>query len=410
VEVPEPGLRAAWAAGALTWLSRERDPGLPPVVVKDVIDVAGVPTTAGVLPPWRPLAPTDATVVARVRAAGYQVVAKANLQPWAVGASGANHCLGTPAHPHDPDGLPGGSSSGSAVAVALGACGWALGTDTGGSVRVPAACCRVVGFKPTTGRVPLAGVLPLSPSLDCVGVLAADPAQAAAGWRAISGEPPERAPGDPVGAASPRLGAAGPEWTDRLDPAAGAAWRRVSRGLPTVPLPPLRELRRVGHGILAYEAVRSFADRRDALAAGGRTADVDALLRAGGAIDGADYRSWLRRRPALQAAIDDALATLDALVVPTLPVIRPRWAARPSDARLTTYTVPFNLSGHPVITIPVQGGRSPISLQLVGRRGGDRHLLRLAETVGSALGGSHEGARTPMDSTTTRQRRERNDR
>ena len=162
-----------------TWITRlDPDPSAtgPLLAVKDAIDVAGVPTTAGcaaVADDARP-ASTDASCVARARAHGARIAGKTNLHELCFGITGINPWFGTPVNPRDPTLIPGGSSSGSAIAVATGEADIAYGTDTGGSIRIPAACCGVVGLKTTHGRIPLDGVWPLALSLDTVGPLARD--------------------------------------------------------------------------------------------------------------------------------------------------------------------------------------------------------------------------------------------
>src|SRR6204780_735437 len=144
------------------------------LAVKDLIDVAGTPTTAGsrALAATAAAAERDARCLAGARAAGARIVGKANLSELALGASGVNEYFGTPVNPLDPTRVPGGSSSGSAVAVANGEADVAYGSDTGGSVRIPAACCGTTGLKTTWGRLPLTGVWPLAPSFDTVGPMA----------------------------------------------------------------------------------------------------------------------------------------------------------------------------------------------------------------------------------------------
>ena len=163
-----------------------RGPG-PRVAVKDLIDMAGMVTTAGsrVLAEAAVPAAADAACLAGLRAAGGQIVGRTNLHELALGVTGINPWFGTPANPLDASLAPGGSSSGSAVAVAAGEAGVAYGTDTGGSIRIPAACCGVCGLKTTWGRIPVAGVRPLAPSLDTVGPMAADVAGLIAGMQLL---------------------------------------------------------------------------------------------------------------------------------------------------------------------------------------------------------------------------------
>src|SRR6202020_2267035 len=179
-----------------TWVLRLANEGQGPrLAVKDCIDVAGVPTTAGcpVVAEMAEPAEIDAAVVASAREGGARIVGKTGLTELCWSANGVNHWSGTPVTPRDPRRLPGGSSSGSAVAVATGEADVGFGTDTGGSVRIPAACCGITGLKTTWGRVPVPGVYPLAPSLDTVGPLGRDVAALELGMRLI--EPGFTAPG-----------------------------------------------------------------------------------------------------------------------------------------------------------------------------------------------------------------------
>ena len=158
------------------------------LAVKDLIDVAGVPTTAGSRALAATAAPAerDAPCMAGARAVGARVVGKANLDELAFGASGVNGYYGTPVNPLDPSRVPGGSSSGSAVAVAGGEADLAYGSDTGGSIRIPAAFCGITGLKTTHGRIPLAGVWPLAPSMDTIGPMGAMSRASRQAWRCSS--------------------------------------------------------------------------------------------------------------------------------------------------------------------------------------------------------------------------------
>ena len=220
---------AAGVDGVSTFILRlpHSDAGIR-LAVKDLIDIAGVPTTAGCRAVAETAGPAeaDAACMAGARAAGAAIVGKANLYELAFGASGVNEWFGTPVNPLDPGLVPGGSSSGSAVAVADGEADVAYGTDTGGSVRIPAAFCGVTGLKTTHGRMPLTGVWPLAPSLDTVGPMARDVAGAAAGMALL--EPgfvtgrSRRRPGSPGSApAAPRsIRASMPRWIGRWPAAA----------------------------------------------------------------------------------------------------------------------------------------------------------------------------------------------
>src|SRR5579859_7635058 len=197
------------------WVVRLDAPGGGPrLAVKDCIDTEGLPTTAGCQAIAERAAPAgrDAPVVAAARRAGARIVGKTSLTELCWSASGVNPWLGTPPNPLDPRRLPGGSSSGSAVAVATGEADVALGTDTGGSVRIPAACCGIAGLKTTWGRVSVKGVYPLAPSLDTVGPLGADLAAVERGMRLIE-------PGFTAGSGQLPVARVRPETDPPVDPA-----------------------------------------------------------------------------------------------------------------------------------------------------------------------------------------------
>src|SRR5438034_2257037 len=213
---------------ALISVSSEEGEGIV-VAVKDLVDVAGMVTTAGgVILPREP-APEDAPVVKRLRNAGCVVIGKTNLHEWAFGVTSSNPHFGTVRNPHDRERIPGGSSGGSAVAVAAGMCDWAVGSDTGGSIRIPAALCGVVGFKPTIGTIDMEGVVRLSRSLDTLGPLAPDVRTAALALEmmsGLSGLVPDRArPLRELRVATAK------GWADDLDQVNATAWQRVAAGL-----------------------------------------------------------------------------------------------------------------------------------------------------------------------------------
>src|SRR5207237_9186129 len=184
-------------------------------------------TDGGTLPPTQP-AEDDAPVIKRMRRQGCVVVGKANLHEWAFGVTSGNPHYGAVRNPHDPSRVPGGSSGGSAVAVAAGMCDWAIGTDTGGSIRIPASLCGVVGFKPKLGTIASEGGFPLSKSLDTVGPMASDVASVARAFGQMSGGSDQA-----LEAARPRL-VVPKGWVRELDETTERAWSRVSAGLPEV--------------------------------------------------------------------------------------------------------------------------------------------------------------------------------
>src|SRR5438132_7937224 len=228
------------------------------VAVKDLIDVAGMVTTAGgIILPKVPAA-ADAPVIKHIRAAGCVVVGKANLHEFAYGVTSVNRHYGPVRNPHDPSRVAGGSSGGSAVAVAMRMCDWAIGSDTGGSIRIPASLCGVVGFKPALGSIDTTGVIPLSRSLDTLGPIAPDVATAAAAYSMMSGE---TLPVEPMRA--PRLGVPA-AWVSDLDDDTARAWDVVAAGVPEVDFPDRDELFKVGLTILLVEAAayhRQWATR-----------------------------------------------------------------------------------------------------------------------------------------------------
>src|SRR6267378_8127633 len=196
MDLGEARLRIEEQADLHAFISTSNEDGVGTVVaVKDLVDVAGMVTTAGgVILPNEP-AERDAPVVERIRREGCVIVGKTNLHEFAFGVTSANPHYGAVRNPHDPTRVAGGSSGGSAVAVAAGMCDWAIGSDTGGSIRIPASLCGVVGFKPTLGSIDIGGVIPVSRSLDTLGPMAADVAGVTRVYLIMSGE---KASAEPV--------------------------------------------------------------------------------------------------------------------------------------------------------------------------------------------------------------------
>lgn len=345
-----------------TWILRLDQPGTGArVAIKDLIDVAGTPTTAGcrVLADVAVPATADAACLAGLRAADAAIVGKANLHELACGGTGVNEHYGTPVNPLDPTRIPGGSSSGSAVAVATGEADLALGSDTAGSIRTPSACCGTVGLKPTWGRVPTAGVWPLAPSLDCVGPMARDVPGVIAGMALLE---PGFAAADGPAPVIGRVRLAG------MDPAVDAAVDALLAAAELVAvdvvLPGWDTAAQAGWDVMFHEVWRSDGAlyERDAAGLG---ADVRDRLEQGRAVPAARHRGGLAHRRAWRAELAAAFERAPVLAWPTLPMLPPALEDPVPDTRRTNIGV--NLAGHPALALPAPtGGPLPASVQLVG--------------------------------------------
>jgi amidase len=334
-----------------TWIERftpcaDPDPGTLRVAVKDAIDVAGAVTTAGCAAVRDLAVPAaaDAACLAGVRAAGAHIVGKTNLTELCLSPVGDNALLGTPVNPLAPDRIPGGSSSGSAVAVATAEADIALGTDTGGSVRIPAACCGVVGLKTTWGRVPTGGVWPLAPSLDTVGPLARDVAGVVTGMRLLE-------PGWTIAPAAARtvgrlrIGGVDPAIEEAVDAALDAAgltvrvvrldgWEASHLAFDTIVV---SEFWQAHHALLDAEGMSSLAN---------------GALRAGRAVSGEQLAEARSVQRAWRLELTAALGEVDLLALPTL-VAPPPLSTDFAGFPLTALTAPVNLAGLPAIAMPV---------------------------------------------------------
>ena len=352
-----------------------------PVAVKDIIAVEGLPTSCGSPSTSDTPATEDAALVGRLRAAGAEVFATAQCLEFAAGF--ANPRVGDTRNPRDPARTSGGSSGGSAALVAAGVCDLAIGTDTGGSIRIPAAYCGVVGLKPTYGLVPTDGVFPLSPSLDHAGTLTATAADGIALLQAIAGPRPA-APvvGVPVvGVLSAQL--ADPSVTPEVREAVRTALDRLAAAgwqLREVKPPWLEEPQRWEEAltaIVAREAAASHAGRDTSQDAEG----TRALLALGAAVTPEQYASARAAQAELSAAVEETLTGVDALAGPTVgycaPEQDPPFGVGDDNAE-GRFTGPYNLTGHPAVSIPVPAPGLPVGLQLAGRRDGDLALLELA--------------------------------
>jgi aspartyl-tRNA(Asn)/glutamyl-tRNA(Gln) amidotransferase subunit A len=348
------------------------------VAVKDLVDVKGTVTTAGgIILPKVPAA-EDAPVVARIRKAGCVVVGKANLHEFAYGVTSINPHFGTVRNPHDPTRVAGGSSGGSAVAVAAGMCDWSIGSDTGGSIRIPASLCGVSGFKPAFGSVDVAGVIPLSPSLDTLGPLGPTIADCARAHTIMSGE--EVSLG---GLARPRL-AVPAGWIAELDEPTAEAWRTVSEGLPEIEFPSRDSLFQAGLTILLFEAA-AYHRRWAADVPEKYGADVLRLIKRGLDVPAAEYERALQERQRLEDAALAAMDGYDAVVVPATAIVAPpEEAAYEVREPLSRFTRPFNTTRQPVAVLPAPARGLPVGIQVAGRTNAE--TLRAAAWLESQWG------------------------
>jgi len=343
-----------------------------PVAVKDLIDMAGLPTIAGCEAlAGSPPADDDAVCLNGIRdaeAAGeLHIAGRTNLHELAFGITGVNKWSGTPVNPRDPRRVPGGSSSGSAVAVALGLADMALGTDTGGSIRIPAACCGVAGLKTTHGRIDLTGVRPLAPSLDTVGPMAVTVAGLIWGMQLLE-------PGFTVDGAThaPLIGrlrlAANPEIDRAIDRVLAES------GIPVVDvdLPGWDQTAADTMGVIASEA---FDVNGYLLATGKVGADVAERLEGGSRISPDQRRRLEAARVAWKLQLGEALGRVGLIAAPVLTDFAP-----PLDEASRMYTIrqahPVNLAGVPALALPVPtGGPLPAGLQLIGPAESEELLL-----------------------------------
>jgi amidase len=364
-----------------TWIVRLEAPGEGPrLAVKDCIDVEGLPTTVGcqLIAEQASPAARDAAVVAAARQAGARIVGKTNLAELCWSASGLNPWSGTPVNPADPQRIPGGSSSGSAVAVAAGEADVALGTDTGGSVRIPAACCGIAGLKTTWGRVPVDGVYPLAPSMDTVGPLGADVAAVELGMRLIE-------PGFTATTCELAVGRIRPEididpGTDiAVDAALAAAGLRLA-GVPGFDFRAANGAGNVLIDVEAYQANAHLLPQLDQLSPQMRRNMTESAAVTADERAAAD-RTRLQLRDWFTAMLDRH----PFLALPTLAGPPPLLGER--GMSLTVLTMPANLAGLPALALPVPGGPAglPASLQLIGPPGAEEQLITLGRIIEAAL-------------------------
>jgi aspartyl-tRNA(Asn)/glutamyl-tRNA(Gln) amidotransferase subunit A len=383
-------------------LSRGRDRGPLhgiPLSLKDLIDLEGVATTAASKVRDGHIAAADAPIVARLREAGAVFLGKTNLHEFAFGTTNEDSAYGAVRHPLDPNRSPGGSSGGSAASVLDGQAYASIGTDTGGSIRIPSAACGLVGLKPSLGEIPTEAVVPLSATLDHVGPLCRSVDDAALLLDVLRGRSGHRAPRE---ASSLRIGVLRDYFTTLLDPQVASAFeatcealRRAGATLDDVGIPHAGDIAPIYLHIVLAEAAALHAKTLDSRA-DDYTPNVRIRLEMGRYILAEDYVRALRGRTVLSDEVDAALRGRDALLLPSLAVPAVRLGAatvrigsveepvRNISLRLTQL---FNVTGHPAVTVP--NGRSadglPTGAQLVGALDRTDDLLSVAASVESLI-------------------------
>jgi len=346
----------------------------PRLGVKDLIDIAGVKTTAGspAVASIASVATKDAPLMQGARANGARIVGKTNLYELAYGASGVNPHFGTPTNPLDPALVPGGSSSGSAVAVAVDEADIAYGSDSGGSIRVPAAFCGISGLKTTHGRISLEGVYPLSPRLDTVGPMARDVSGLINGMQLLE-------PGFSITEHAQSIGlvrSTGVAIDERIQKSVDDICHRSGIRCREIHLDNWKRAFAAGSTILDYEAVesnRAIIDDESLFSM--LSAPVRERFGIGRRLSRDDFVQALEFRPRWQAELDSIFQQVDLLALPSVGFFAP-----PLDQAFghtfTLLTMPFNFAGYPAVSIPISSGHYlPASLQLLGSRSSEELLL-----------------------------------
>ena len=363
-----------------------RDPGPlagVPYGVKDLFDVVGLPTTAGsTLYANAPPALADAEAIRRLREAGAVLVATLNMDEFAYGFATINARHGTTRNPHDLDRLAGGSSGGSAAIVAAGLLPFALGSDTNGSIRVPASLTGVYGLKPTHGDLPMSGVFPFADSFDDIGPFATSVADLRCIWDVLRGTDSALSTGTEFHVAQ-----LGGRFLDNVDPDQHAAIAGIAPGAPILDLPGIARARSAAFLITAYEGgtLHRAALAENAMAFDPATRD---RLLAGALIPRALYEAAQDFRRTFNSTILDCIADHDVVLAPATPCVAPAVAdprilidgeRKPARSDLGIHTQPISFTGLPSLSVPLfRPGRLPLGLQLIGRPNGESTLFRFA--------------------------------
>jgi aspartyl-tRNA(Asn)/glutamyl-tRNA(Gln) amidotransferase subunit A len=352
--------------------------------VKDLFDTAGLTTTYGSIVYADHVPERSAEAVTRLEAAGYANVGKTNLHEFAYGITSVNPHYGTVPNPSFPGRMAGGSSGGSAAALAAGLADAALGTDSGGSIRIPAACCGIAGFKPTYGLVSLEGVFPLAPSFDHVGPMARSVAECTAMMRVLADD------FEPMTIDSLEEVEIGVSWLDLAAPLVHARVREASELFPDrreIELPLAEGISPVFMREVADVHRDLFAEFADSYGDNVRT-KVERCL----ALPDRVYERGLETRATLREQVEAAVEGLDLVLTPTLGFVAPSLPADDLELREATIrlTIPFNALGWPTLALPCGPAEDglPASLQITGRPGSDALVLAVGEVVESLIRGT----------------------
>jgi aspartyl-tRNA(Asn)/glutamyl-tRNA(Gln) amidotransferase subunit A len=373
-----------------------------PISIKDLVDIAGLPTTAASRLRAEHIATRDAPVIAHLKDAGAVIVGKTNLHEFAFGTTSEDSGWGPARHPLDPARSPGGSSGGSAAAVRSGMSVASVGTDTGGSIRIPAAACGVVGLKPSWGEISAHGVVPLSRQLDHVGPLTNSVADAAVMYDVLRGLRPRVVDRRDSGVATFAFATLDGYFRERIAPevetAIDAVYDTLRQAGATMSSRTLAHAADIAPIYLHLVLADAAAYHATALQQRphGYTENVRLRLEMGRYVLAEDYVRALQGRRVIAREVERALAGVDALLLPALAVEAPpiganavpvKGGSEPVRNIMLRCTQPFNLSGHPAISLPCGTLKSgmPVGLQIVGHQGRTDDLLHVARAVERAL-------------------------
>jgi aspartyl-tRNA(Asn)/glutamyl-tRNA(Gln) amidotransferase subunit A len=363
-----------------------RDPGPlagVPYGVKDLFDVAGLPTTAGsTIYADAPSASADSEAIRRLHDAGAVLIATLKMDEFAYGFATINARHGTTRNPHNLDRLAGGSSGGSAAIVAAGLLPFALGSDTNGSIRVPASLTGVYGLKPTHDDLPMGGVFPFAESFDDIGLFATSIADMRCIWNVLRSRVPAEAEDR-----SFKVAQLGGRFLDNADPDQRAAIATIAPDAPILDLPEIARARSAAFLITAYEGgnLHRAALSREAMAFDPATRD---RLIAGALIPSALYDAAQEFRHTFKAMIVDLVAEYDVLLAPATPCVAPLVAdprilidgvLKPARTDLGIHTQPISFTGLPSLSVPLhRPGQLPLGLQLIGQPNAESTLFAFA--------------------------------